>query len=156
VLESRRAWDYHPTRASLKSILQTGESAMRTRLSFILGLLLGVGLTTVAQTQRAKDSVIVDPDVHKVILENEHVRVLDARVSPGWKSAMHSHPPMVLVSLGNGRFKATGPDKQTQILDFNPGMVIWRESTEHSWEMLSGQAHVIAVEVKSANKAPGK
>jgi quercetin dioxygenase-like cupin family protein len=129
---------------------------MRTKLSFLLGLLLGVGLMTAAQAQRAKDSVIVDPDVHKVILENEHVRVLDARVSPGTRSAMHSHPPMVLVSLGGGRFKVTGPDKKTQILDFNPGMVIWRESTEHSWEMLSGQAHVIAVEVKSANKTSGQ
>jgi hypothetical protein len=129
---------------------------MRTQLGFLLGLLLGVGLTTAAQAQRAKDSTLVDPDVHKVVLENEHVRVLDARVSPGWKSPMHSHPPMLLVSLGGGRFKVTGPDKKTQILDFNPGMVIWRESTEHSWEMLSGEAHIIAVEVKSANRTPGQ
>lgn len=125
---------------------------MRTPLSFLLGLLLGAGLTT-ALAQRAKDATIVDPDVHKVVLENDHVRVIDARVSPGWKSPAHSHPPLVLVSLKGGRFKITGPDGKPQILDFNPGMVIWREATEHSWEMLSGDAHVIAVEVKSAARA---
>jgi quercetin dioxygenase-like cupin family protein len=125
---------------------------MRTQLSFLLGLLLGAGLTT-AVAQRAKDATIVDPDVHKVVLENDHVRVIDARISPGWKSPMHSHPPMLLVSLGGGRFKVTAPDGKTQILDFNPGMVVWREAVEHSWEMLAGDAHVIAVEVKSAGRA---
>jgi len=128
---------------------------MRKRVVFWLGVFLGVALAA-AVAQQVKDSTIVDPDVHKVILENEHVRVLDARISPGWKSPMHSHPPMVIVSLGAGRFKATGPDGKPQILDFNPGMVIWRESTEHSWEMLSGNAHVIAIEVKSANKMGSK
>lgn len=129
---------------------------MRTKLGFLLGVLLGTGLTTAA-AQRAKDATIVDPEVHKVIMENDHVRVIDARVSPGWKSAMHSHPPMVLVSLGGGRFRLTGPDGKPQILDFNPGMVIWRgEPVEHSWEMLSGEAHIVAVEVKSAGRAAGQ
>ncbi|MGH9779086.1 MAG: hypothetical protein ACRD5I_11805 [Candidatus Acidiferrales bacterium] len=127
---------------------------MRKLVVFVLGVFLGAGLTAMAQ--EAKDSTVVDPDVHKVALENDHVRVLDARISPGWKSPMHSHPPMLLVSLGSGRFKVTGPDGKAQILDFNPGAVMWRESTEHSWEMLSGNAHVIAIEVKSAAKASGK
>jgi hypothetical protein len=127
---------------------------MRSHLGFLVGLLLGTGLTTAA-AQRAKDAVIVDPEVHKVVMENDHVRVLDARVSPGWKSAMHSHPPMVLISLGGGRFRITGPDGKAQVVDFNPGMVVWRgEPVEHSWEMLSGEAHVIAVEIKSAVRAP--
>lgn len=128
---------------------------MRKRVVFLLGVFLGVSLATVV-AQQVKDSTVVDPDVHKVILENEHVRVLDARIAPGWKSPMHSHPPMVLISLGAGRFRANGPDGKPQILDFNPGMVIWRDSTVHSWEMLSGNGHVIAVEVKSANKAASK
>ncbi len=128
---------------------------MRRGVVFVLGLLLGVGLAT-AVAQKAKDSVIVDPDVHKVILENEHIRVLDARVSPGTKSPMHSHPPLLLISLGAGRFRVTAPDGTSQILDFNPGMVIWRDGTEHSWQMLAGSAHVIAVEVKSAAKTSAK
>jgi hypothetical protein len=120
---------------------------------FVLVLFLGAGLGAVAQ--KAKDATIVDPDVHHVVLENEHVRVLDARVAPGWKSPMHSHPPILLVSIGSGRFKLTSPEGKTQILDFYPGMVFWRDSsTEHSSEMLAGDAHVIAIEVKSAQAAP--
>lgn len=55
-----------------------------------------------------------------------------------------------VIRLGSGRFRMQGPDGKAQIADFNPGMVIWRDATEHSWEMLSGNAHVIAVEVKPA------
>jgi quercetin dioxygenase-like cupin family protein len=123
---------------------------MRGAIGFVLGALLGAGFTAAVAQQKAPDSTIVDPDVHKVILENEHVRVLDARAAPGGKSPLHSHPPMVLISLGAGRFRMKGPDGKPLIADFNPGMVIWRDATEHSWEMLSGNAHVIAVEVKSA------
>lgn len=125
---------------------------MRGPIGFALGVLLGAGFTAAWAQQKVQDSTIVDPDVHKVILENEHVRVLDARIAPGWKSALHSHPPMVLISLGAGRFRMKGPDGKPVIADFNPGMVIWRDATEHSWEMLSGNTHVIAVEVKSAAK----
>jgi hypothetical protein len=129
---------------------------MRGAIGFVLGVLLGAGFTAAVAQQKVQDSTIVDPDVHKVALENEHVRVLDARIAPGWKSPMHSHPPMVIISLGSGRFRMKGPDGKAQIADFNPGMVLWRDATEHSWEMLSGDAHIIAVEVKSAAKMSGK
>jgi len=130
-----------------------GETAMRSKVSFLAGLLLGVGLMTAAQAQRAKDSTIVDPDVHKVLLENEHVRVLDARVAPGMKSPMHSHPPILVVSVGSARIKFTLPDGSQPIVDLRPGQVLWLDGVEHSWELLAGNLHVIGVEVKSAQKA---
>jgi quercetin dioxygenase-like cupin family protein len=36
------------------------------------------------------------PETHKVILDNDQVRVLDARIQPGQKLAMHSHPANVV------------------------------------------------------------
>ncbi len=99
----------------------------------------------------------MDPDVHQVVLENEHVRVLEARAAHGYKSPMHSHPPLLLVSIGSARIKATAPDGTKQILDLRPGMVVWRDSSiEHSWELLAGEVHVVAVEVKSAQAAKSK
>jgi hypothetical protein len=81
------------------------------------------------------DSTIVDPDVHQVVFENEHVRVIDARAAHGWKSAMHSHPPMLVIGLGSGRQKVTAPDGETQIVDLNPGMVVWRDDAfNHAWD----------------------
>ena len=102
----------------------------------------------------SKDSTIVAPEVHQVVFENEHVRVIDARAAYGSKTAMHSHPPMLFIGLGTGRQKVTAPDGKTQMVDLNPGVVVWLdEGFEHAWELLAGEVRVILVEVKSANAA---
>ncbi len=128
---------------------------MRRLIGLLLAFILGVGLTA-ARAQKVKDAVAVDPDVHNVVLENEHVRVFEARAGGGAKSPMHSHPPFVLASLGSARVKLTLPDGSKQILDLRPGTVLWLENAEHSWELLAGNLHVIGVEVKSAQAAPTK
>ena len=104
------------------------------------------------QALAPNDAVTVDPDVHKVILENEYIRVFDARASKGTKSPMHSHPPFVLVSLDSTRFRMTLPDGKTSLFDLNPGQALWVEGAQHSWELLAGELHVIGVEIKSAQK----
>ena len=58
-------------------------------------LAFGLGLTGSASAQKAKDAVIVDPKVHNVLFENDHVRVFEARASYPAASPMHSHPPFV-------------------------------------------------------------
>ncbi|HEY4682094.1 MAG TPA: hypothetical protein VIH17_02465 [Candidatus Acidoferrales bacterium] len=128
---------------------------MQRKLAVLLAFCLGAGLAT-AVAQKSKDSTIVDPDVHQVVLENDHIRVLEARAAPGWKSPMHTHPPLVLVSIGSARVKLKTPEGQTQIVDFRPGTVLWRDKpVEHSWELLAGNLHVVAVEVKAAQAAKG-
>lgn len=128
---------------------------MRRQIGFLLVLLLGLGLAT-GFAQKAKDATIVDPDVHQVVFENDHVRVLEARIPVGWKSPMHSHPPMLIVSLSSFRIKFTSPEGTTQIVDLRPGTIMWLDGVEHSWELFAGDAHVIAVEVKSAQAAKAK
>jgi hypothetical protein len=101
---------------------------------------------------KPQDATIVDPDAHQVLLENEHVRVIHARASRGWRNAIHSHPPMLVVNLGSGRQKVTWGNGTTQIVDLNPGAVVWQDHAfDHSWELLAGEVDVILVEVKSAN-----
>ena len=123
-------------------------------------LLVGVTFfagVTAASAQTAPDSTVVDPDVHQVALENEHVRVLTAQARAGTKSPMHSHPPLLLVSLGTGRVKLTLADGKNQMLDLRPGTLFWVEGgTEHSWELLAGEINVVAVEVKAAKAAKAK
>ncbi|MEX2110990.1 MAG: hypothetical protein WD802_10325 [Gemmatimonadaceae bacterium] len=106
-----------------------------------------------AVTRKPNDAVAVDPDVHNVLFENDHVRVFDGRAAKGKKSPMHSHPPFAFVSLGTARMNLALPDGKAIMFDTYPGQVIWMENAEHSWEILSGEAHVIAVEVKSAQRA---
>ena len=112
------------------------------------------GATAAADTP--PDAVTIDPDVHHVLLDNEHVRVFEARATHGATSPMHSHPPFVFVSLGTARVKLTQPDGTKVIFDTWPGQVLWMpDGMQHSWELLSGDLRVVAVEVKSALAARG-
>jgi hypothetical protein len=106
-----------------------------------------------ASAQTAPDGTVADSDAHQVALENEHVRVLTAMGPLGKKSPMHSHPPLVLVSLGTARVRFGFPDGKTQIFDLRPATVLWVDGVEHSWEVLAGEVNVVAVEVKAAKAA---
>jgi len=117
-----------------------------------LTIALVAGFFAAAFAQEPGDAVSVDPDVHNVILDNEHIRVFDARASKGAKSPMHSHPPTVLISVGKTRLRATLPDGKATLIDLNPGQVFWMEGARHSWELLAGELHAIGVEIKSAQK----
>lgn len=65
---------------------------------------------------------------------------------------MHSHSPFVFVSMGTARLNMTLPDGKQAIFDTYPGQVMWMQDAQHSWEVLSGDLHVIGVEVKSAQR----
>lgn len=96
---------------------------------------------------------IVEPVQHHLVLDNEHVRVFDGFGDAGAKSAMHTHPPSVLVSLAKARFRVTINGK-TRIFDFEPATVRWTNHFEHTWEALAGQARVIMIDIKSAHGDP--
>lgn len=123
---------------------------MRNCLGNLAMLLATASLTAAAQG--APDAVAVDPAHHHVLFENDHVRVFRALASPGARSPMHSHPPFVFVGLATARLRLATPTATGVIFDVSPEQVLWMENAEHSWEMLAGQAHVVAVEVKAAKR----
>lgn len=128
---------------------------MRRKAGLLFACLLAVGVATPA-AQKSRDAVEVDPDVHHIVFENEHVRVFEARATPGTTSPMHTHPPILVVSIGSARVKFTLPDGSTQIVDLRPGQVLWFDGAEHSWNLLAGNVHVVGVEVKSARPKAAK
>ena len=124
--------------------------AVKNNVLLVSLITLGFGCSAVAE-ERAPDAVEIHPEVHHVLFENEHVRVFRAIAGADDTSPMHSHPPFVLISLGQARLRMTMPDGQTAIFDLLPGDVHWLgDGIEHSWELLAGEVHVVAVEVKSA------
>ncbi|MFN2398525.1 MAG: hypothetical protein ABR543_07760 [Gemmatimonadaceae bacterium] len=127
---------------------------MKPRFRLVHSLLLLVAPAALAQSP--PDAVAVDPTHHQVIMENDHVRVLQVLASPGARSVMHSHHPLVFVSLGRARLRMTAPDGSNTIFDTHPAQVLWFQNVVHAWELLSGQAQVIGVETKAARqgKAP--
>ncbi len=126
------------------------EKTMKKSLGLVVLFLFA--LVPAAVARDSKDAVVVDPTHHKVVLENDHVRVFEVLAAPGDKSPMHSHFPLVVVSLSQARARMTQPDGKTLIFDLHPAQVLWLENVEHSWELLSGQVHLFAVEPKAAQK----
>ena len=56
------------------------------------------------------DALVAAPDHHRVLLENEHVRVLDTKVRPGETTPIHVHPwPSVLYVLSWSDFVRYDP-----------------------------------------------
>lgn len=98
----------------------------------------------------ATDAVTVDPTHHRVVLDNDHVRVFQVLAAPGATSAMHTHQPMVLISHDRARLRMRMADGSTPLFDLHPGQVVWMAGAQHGWELLSGQLEVTAVEVKAA------
>jgi hypothetical protein len=71
----------------------------------------------------------------------DNVRVLDVRVQPGQKIAMHSHPPSTIYYMTACNFNATGPDGKSQVVEAKARTAIWRGDTTHAAEKLSRRAH---------------
>jgi quercetin dioxygenase-like cupin family protein len=103
------------------------------------------------------DAMLAAPDHHAVLLENEHVRVLDTRLAPGESTPVHAHGwPAALYVLSWSDFVRKDP-QGTIILDSrqaqmrpNPGEAFWGSAlAAHSVTNVgTSLLHIIAVEVK--------
>ena len=78
------------------------------------------------------DAVQIAPPVYKVVLENEHVRVLDTRTGPGDSSEMHIHPNMVGYAISDCTWDLTGPDGTTVLVAVNVGETFYLDAVDHS------------------------
>jgi len=103
------------------------------------------------------DSVVAAPEHHRVIFENERVRVLDTRIKPGEKVPVHAHAwSSVTYFLTVGDFirydadGSIGLDSRTIGFDIEPGAVMWLPPLPpHSAENVGdGEIRGITVELK--------
>lgn len=99
----------------------------------------------------AQDPMKVQPENHKVVFEDEHVRVLDVTFGPGTTLKKHSHPNHVVYFLESATTKQT--DAAGKVTDINgkKGDARWVAATTHTVENVgTTTAHVIVVELKDA------
>jgi len=103
------------------------------------------------------DAVAAAPEQHRVIFENERVRVLDARIKPGETVPVHTHAwssVTYFLSVGDIiRYDADGNveiDSRTIGLNVEPGEVMWLPPLPpHSAENVGdGEIRGITVELK--------
>ncbi len=87
--------------------------------------------------QEDLDSIKVDPGHHKVEFENDQIRVVRWVVSPGDKTAKHSHPASLIVLLTDYDGRVTTADGKSSEAHYKAGLVLWREALTHVVENIS-------------------
>lgn len=95
------------------------------------------------------DPTHTDPDNYKVIFENERVRVLDFRDTPGTKTKPHQHPDSILLMLSKFSRRLTIGDIVREVT-VEGGEAVWSPAQVHAGENIgTTDTHVVFVELKS-------
>jgi beta-alanine degradation protein BauB len=71
------------------------------------------------------DGLKASPQNFKLLLENEHVRVLEYTLKPGGKDAPHTHPPKSSYIVSGGKIKVYIDNGETIIFDEKAGTADW-------------------------------
>ena len=96
------------------------------------------------------DPTVTDPDNYRTIFENERVRVLEYRDTPGVKTSPHSHPDSVMYTLSSFRRRLHHGDAQRDV-ELEAGRVGWVPAQRHSGENIGDtDSHALFVELKDA------
>lgn len=97
------------------------------------------------------DPVTASPEMYTVLLENEHVRVVEYRIEPGEKEAWHTHPARTMYVLDGGTLKITLDDGTTLTSEEKTGEARWMGPVgRHYGENVgSTTVRVLMVEMKS-------
>jgi quercetin dioxygenase-like cupin family protein len=122
---------------------------MKNPRLLVVGLAIVTLLLVAVTSVRAQDIVKVAPKNCKVLLDNDHVRVVRVVMKPGEKLEMHSHSAYILYSLAGGKVKYTSADGKTEEREAKAGQAVWREAETHSSENVgTTETRSLVIELK--------
>ncbi len=101
------------------------------------------------------DPLAVGPDIYKLVMENERIRILQVTFEPGAKIAMHSHPDHAGYVLEGGMLTITNAEGKTQEITAKVGDSFWIPAESHS-AMNQGKTKISILVVELKEPAPGK
>lgn len=111
---------------------------------------------TVASTQKQTDSLNIDivqtsPNQARVLMENEHVRVVEYAVKPGEKDVWHTHPPRSSYVVSGGKVKVYTETGEPKISEVKTGASSWAgQGAKHYVENIGDtDIKIILTEIKS-------
>lgn len=101
------------------------------------------------------DPVLTNPELYRLVFENDRVRVLEYLDAPGDRTSPHSHPDSVMVTLGAFRRRLWTGDREVEV-ELSPFQARWLDAQEHSG-MNIGQtpSHSLFIELKEPAPGPG-
>ena len=89
------------------------------------------------------------PKNHRLLFENERVRVLEILVPPGEATGMHGHPPCVVYNITAARARVAFADGSAREIGIEPGGTSWSEAVTHDFHNVGDTiSHGIIVELK--------
>ena len=101
-----------------------------------------------------RDPVATNPDLYRVVFENERVRVLAYRDAPGAKTAPHGHPDSVMITMSAFRRRLVSGEESREVT-LQPWQVRWLPAQTHSGENVGDTpSEAFFVELKDAAAAP--
>lgn len=82
--------------------------------------------------EKISDALVAASNVYSLIMENNRVRVLEVKLKPGEKAAMHNHPnDHVVYVMNDAKFKLNLPDGNSSEFDLKAGQALWIEAGAH-------------------------
>jgi quercetin dioxygenase-like cupin family protein len=101
------------------------------------------------------DGLVSSPDNFKLLLEIDHVRVLQYTLLPGALDHWHTHPPRVGYVLSGAKIRVTEADGSTHDYDEKTGDTYWGDFSPLHDTLNIGTTPYVAllVEVKDAPAA---
>lgn len=102
----------------------------------------------------ASDPVETDPQTYRVAFENERVRVLEYVDLPGHKTAQHTHPDSVMITVSAFRRRISSDGKSVDV-DLPAGVARWLPAQSHSGENIGETStHTFFIELKEESPSP--
>jgi quercetin dioxygenase-like cupin family protein len=96
------------------------------------------------------DPVRTSPANYSVLLENDHVRVLQMSLPANTSDVEHSHPAETVYFLRGGKVRIHLPEGDSAEVDLPDGHVMWHEPWTHRVEN-RGASEIRAIIVESKN-----
>lgn len=97
----------------------------------------------------SRDPLVTDGDKYRVVLENERVRVLEYRDSPGQRTSPHHHPDYVMCAVNGFKRRFILSGGREAVREIRPGDVVFGKAQSHIGENVgSTDTHVLIIELK--------
>ena len=107
--------------------------------------------TGIATNNLDIDALKASPENFKLLLENDHVRVLEYTLKPGTKDLSHTHPPKSSYIVSGGKLKVHLDNGDSLFFDEKAGTASWMNHVgKHYVENIgTTEIKIILTEVKS-------
>lgn len=104
----------------------------------------------------ADDPVTTNPDLYRVVLENDRVRVLEYQDGPGDRTEPHAHPDSVMLTLSDFDRRLHQGGRSVDVSK-RAHEVNWLPAQSHAGENIGDSAsHVFFVELKEPRPGNGE